>query len=204
MFTGIITQVNPILAIDEFPHGKKLWISHHYPDLQTGESIAINGACLTVTEWNQTQFAVDVSPETLARTNLKDLVLHGRVNCERALRLSDRLGGHFVSGHIDETLEVKAIHQTGDYYALQVSGISRQYLPLIIEKGSIALNGVSLTINQIIANTLHCLLIPHTWHHTNFSTLKTGDSLNVEYDMMAKIIQNQLKKTISHEPIRPD
>ncbi len=199
MFTGIITQVNKILAIDEFPQGKKLLISHHYPDLQIGESIAINGACLTVTEFNPTQFAADVSPETLARTNLKTLVINSSVNCERALRLSDRLGGHFVSGHIDETLEIKAINKIDDYYQLQVTGISKPYLPLIIEKGSIALNGVSLTINEIIANTIHCLLIPHTWQSTNFSTLKAGNRLNVEYDMMAKIIQNQLKKTIENE-----
>ena len=160
-------------------------------DPEEGESIAVNGACLTARDIRGRRFGVDVSPESLARTGLGRLQSGSRVNLERALRLSDRLGGHLVSGHVDAQARVEERRSTGDFtlftFALD-PGLTRY----IIEKGSVALDGVSLTVNSCERGRFAVSIIPHTLQVTTLGRLKPGDQVNVEVDMIGKYVEKML------------
>jgi riboflavin synthase len=192
MFTGFIHHTGKVLQIDTLPHGKRFLIACHYTDLAQGESIAVNGACLTAINCVAQQFYCDVSPETLAVTTIGSLQLGDSVNLERSLRATDRLHGHFVMGHVDQICRVATKEVFTDYTEycfIDTSPNNRQFL---IPKGSIAVNGVSLTLNTIIEAAFKVMLIPETLRNTNLSTLTVGDSVNVEYDYLAKIVRQNL------------
>ena len=165
--------------------------------LNTGESIAVNGVCLTLTESQpkdapNTCLSFFVSQETLARTNLKDLELGSHVNLERALKASDRISGHLVQGHVDGLATFLAAKPVGDAYEIKIN-LPESLLPYIVEKGSIALDGISLTINKLKHTTAFLMIIPHTWKLTNLSNKVIGQDFNVEVDMIAKYVRESLR-----------
>jgi riboflavin synthase len=160
-------------------------------DPEEGESIAVNGVCLTARNIQGNRFVVDVSPESLARTGLGGLRIGDRVNLERALRLSDRLGGHLVSGHIDAQGRVEQRQPSGDFTLFTFSldqGLTRY----IIAKGSIAINGISLTVNSCERDRFFVSIIPHTLAMTTLGALKEGDQVNIEVDMIGKYVEKML------------
>lgn len=199
MFTGIIQAVGKIVqlkALGENPNqGFSLSISPGLLDLEDvliGDSIAVNGVCLTVTSIHDQFFTVDVSPETLKCTWGLDSVGQ-TVNLEKALRLSDRLGGHLVSGHVDAMGEVLQYEARGENYLLTIRS-PKQILRYITRKGSITVNGVSLTVNEINDDEFTINLIPHTLSMTNLSELESGMPVNLETDMLARYVENLLHR----------
>lgn len=156
--------------------------------LETGESVAVNGACLTVLEPSAEGFSADVSPETLERTNLGALKAGDPVNLERALTLSQRLGGHLVSGHVDGVGVIRRLERQGDYHLLEVAAPA-SVTRYCIEKGSIAIDGISLTINEVNGSAIACMIIPHTMEATNLGTRRVGDRVNLEADLIGKYVE---------------
>lgn len=190
MFTGIIEAVGEIKRITPLQKGISLCITSpelDLSDIRVGDSIALNGVCLTVTALEDREFSVDVSRETLNCTEGLDKQ-GGQVNLEKALRLSDRLDGHLVSGHVDGVGEIVKFEQTGESYllAIKAPGLLLKY---IARKGSIAINGVSLTVNRLMGDTFEVNLIPHTLAVTTLADLKTGAKVNLEVDMLARYIE---------------
>ena len=200
MFTGIIQAVGKITHIAPLDDGVSLRIASGQLDLgdvKTGDSIAVNGVCLTVTTIAQCQFSVDVSRETLNCT--VDMDKQGnQVNLEKALRLSDRLGGHLVSGHIDGVGEVITFTPTGESHLL----VLRMPMPLlkyIAKKGSITVNGVSLTVNTVTADQIEINLIPHTISATTLNGLQAGAKVNIEVDMLARYVERLIGNQVNLE-----
>ena len=193
MFTGIIQGLGTLVDKRSAGGGMIFVLEADFEltDPEDGESIAVNGACLTARDIRGRRFGVDVSPESLARTGLGRLQSGSRVNLERALRLSDRLGGHLVSGHVDAQARVEERRSTGDFtlftFALD-PGLTRY----IIEKGSVALDGVSLTVNSCERGRFAVSIIPHTLQVTTLGRLKPGDQVNVEVDMIGKYVEKML------------
>ena len=185
MFTGLIEKTAKIKNISINSQGAKLFFETDFENVKIGDSIAINGVCLTITSIQNNIYSADVMNETLNITNLKLLKTGDIINLERAMKLSDRLDGHIVSGHIDSTATVKNILQEG--FSKKISFECEN--ELIIKKGSIAVNGVSLTVSNIFNYGFEVSLIPETMKNTNLSNLKPGDIVNIEYDMFAKYIQ---------------
>lgn len=189
MFTGIIEAVGEITQITQKPNALGLHIAPgklDMSDVKVGDSISVNGVCLTVTSLESTFFSVDVSDETLNSTHGLNSV-GNYVNLEKAMRLMDRLGGHLVSGHVDGVGEVIKFEQVGENYLLAIK-IPASLLKYIAVKGSITVNGVSLTINRILDDCLEINLIPHTLAETNLKFLKPDERLNLETDMLARYI----------------
>jgi riboflavin synthase len=197
MFTGYIHHTGKILQIDALPHGKRFLIACNYTDLEQGESIAVNGACLTAVNCTPHQFYCDVSPETLAITTADHLKPGDAVNLERSLRANDRLHGHFVMGHVDQVCVVAAKKRFTDYTEYTFDHFAIENKPFLVQKGSIAVNGVSLTLNIITNDSFTVMLIPETLRNTNLSALEVGDSVNIEYDYLAKIVTKP--RNINHE-----
>lgn len=195
MFTGIVEARGEVLGIDAQGAFSRLRIrsSMELADVREGDSISVDGACLTATRINAAtgEFAADVSPETLKVTTLGSLKRGDSVNLEKALMLSDRLGGHLVLGHVDcvgQILE-KQIAGTGFLLGFQVD--SSRYL---IEKGSVAVDGVSLTVNKVLENRFWVMVIPHTGMMTGLTEKKIGDKVNIEYDMIGKYVEKFISK----------
>jgi riboflavin synthase len=191
MFTGIIDHCGKILKIETIPSGIKLKIQTQFKDLELGESIAINGMCLTVTEFDATSFCCDISPESLNVTTSKNFQENQKINLERALQLSSRLGGHLVSGHVDQMCYVKSIRHVDAFIEMIFAGLENEANVLMIKKGSITVNGVSLTINDVSNDGFSVMLIPHTLERTQLADLREKDAVNIEFDMMARIIAEQ-------------
>ncbi len=193
MFTGIVQGIGTITEKRAAGGGMVFGLKAGFDltDPEEGESIAVNGTCLTAREINGRRFLVDVSPETLSRTGLGFLKVGSRVNLERALRLSDRLGGHLVSGHVDALGRVEDRQARGDFTLFTFSldeGLARY----IIEKGSITINGVSLTVNSCNGNRFSVSIIPHTLVVTTLGELKIGDRVNLEVDIIGKYVEKLL------------
>lgn len=189
MFTGIINAVGKVLAVEEGSRERTLLVKTPYADAELGESIATSGVCLTVAEASTNgELRFYASSETCSRTNLGQLTAGSSVNLERALRLADRLSGHIVQGHVDGLAKLIAICPAGDSHELEVE-LPTSMLRYVIEKGSIALDGISLTVNSIQGTRIRLMIIPHTWAHTTLSTKKVGDDFNVELDMVAKYVE---------------
>jgi len=195
VFTGIIQGIGKV--IEKRPAGGGmvfgLEAGFDLTDPEEGESIAVNGTCLTAREIHGRRFLVDVSPESLSRTGLGALKVGSRVNLERALRLSDRLGGHLVSGHVDAVGRVEQRQAAGDFTLFTFSldeGLARY----IIEKGSITVNGVSLTVNSCRGNRFSVSIIPHTLIVTTLGGLKIGDQVNLEVDIIGKYVEKLLSE----------
>lgn len=202
MFTGIITGVGHITSVQSLgqsaSHGKRLGIeapSGYLDDVQPGDSIALNGACMTVIELERSEarFSVDISAESLAKT--AGLSAPGRINLEKALRANDRLGGHLVSGHVDGMGRVSAFSPVGESWQLRVLA-PRALAKYLAYKGSITVNGVSLTVNQVRDQPDGCEisinLIPHTVHNTALGTLAVGAQVNLEIDLIARYVERML------------
>lgn len=193
MFTGLVDHCGVIQSIEKSTKTHQLTIQTTFEDLVLGESIAVDGACLTVTRFENQVFCCEVSPETEKLTVVEDYRSGRQVNLERALRLSDRLGGHFVMGHVDQTARILKKTAFEDYIELVVDVHEKRYL---IPKGSIAINGVSLTLNGVSEDgQVKLMLIPHTLSKTNLAQLSVGDRVNIEFDWLAKIVQHSLTTT---------
>ena len=195
MFSGIIERLGRVRAISPGSGAERLVIDTGFADLGLGESVAVNGVCLTVTEFDATGMAAFfVSPETLARTSLGALAAGGRVNLERAVTPATRLSGHIVQGHVDGVATLAAIEARGDAWSLLLD-LPQPLRRYCVEKGSITLDGISLTINALPPSAvpgqfgLALMIIPHTWEQTNLGTLAPGAILNVEVDVIAKYVE---------------
>ena len=190
MFTGIIEGLGTIDAMRPAGQGKRLTIEADYVLDQTkiGDSIAVNGACLTVVKINAKKFEVDLSPETLAASTFDKAKRGDRVNLERAMRLSDRIDGHLVSGHIDGVGVVKKKAELGNAVIVTISvpGAMSQYM---IHKGSVAIDGISLTINTCDPQSVTVSIIPHTAKITTIGSKQIGDPVNIETDMIGKYVE---------------
>ena len=188
MFTGLVQDVGTVERVLPGPM-TVLWIRTALPasEFALGESISVSGACLTVVERDQDHFRVDAAPETLRRTTLGELRTGSRVNLERALRLSDRLGGHLVLGHVDGVLPLLSKAHEGGSLVLEV-GLTPELAPLFIEKGSVALDGVSLTVNTVAGDRFGVQLIPETESRTTLADRALGERFNVEADVIGKYV----------------
>jgi len=194
MFTGIIEGLGTITKISPSGQGKRFTIGADYPldQTKTGDSIAVSGACLTAVVIKGKDFEVDVSPETLSKTTFGRAKIGDRVNLERALRFSDRIDGHLVSGHIDGTGSVKSIKTLGNaiIFTFDVPEFLSHYM---IRKGSVAVDGISLTINNCNKISFEVSIIPHTAKLTNIGLKKIGDHVNIETDMIGKYVERFVK-----------
>lgn len=194
MFTGLVEDVGTVLRADRRSNALVLAIkpgSIPLAELTVGESICHDGACLTVTDLGRDSYSVLAGTETLERTTLGHLRVGKRVNLERSLRLGDRLGGHWVTGHIDGTGELAARRDLGSNLVLVVRAVPA-LLKYIVEKGSMAIAGVSLTVNAVDAETFSVAIIPHTRDHTTLGDLVIGDRVNLETDILAKHVEKLL------------
>lgn len=186
MFTGIIEALGEIAEIKPTPSGLRLRLATDLAhDLTPGESLAVNGVCLTVVASNGDGTHVDVSPETLRVSSLGSLTRGDVVNLERPLRADSRIGGHFVQGHIDATGTVEELRQDGDFWWLTVK-FPPSLAPQIVRKGSIAVDGISLTVAGVDDRRFDVQIIPFTWQHTNLHKMKVNDSVNLECDVLGK------------------
>ena len=194
MFTGIILGKGTVVEKRSSGSGMifSLESDFNLTDPEEGESIAVNGVCLTAKNISTGRFTVDVSPESLARTNLGKLSVGSTVNLERALRLSDRLGGHMVSGHVDAVSTIMRRRPEGNFVQFTF-GIPPGLGKYIIKKGSIAIDGTSLTVNSCDDTTFSIVVIPHTLEVTLLGTLREGDSVNIEVDLIGKYVEKMLQ-----------
>jgi riboflavin synthase len=195
MFTGLVEDVGAIVSAERRSDAVVLGVRPQHialAELEVGESMCHNGACLTVTEVAADAYRVLAGGETLARTTLGALGVGGRVNLERSLRVGDRLGGHWDTGHIDGTGELVSRTDLGSNLVL-VFGAPRPLLRYVVEKGSIAVAGVSLTINAVDPATFSVAIIPHTRDHTTLGDLAPGDRVNLEVDILAKHVEKLVK-----------
>ncbi len=194
MFTGLIQAVGQILAVDNRGKETRLRIQtdQRLRDFVPGESIAVNGVCLTVETFSDTWFSVYASSETMSLTNLKPLGTGTSVNLERALALGDRLGGHMVSGHVDCVATVKHIESAGESRIYRID-FDPALSPLVIPKGSVALDGISLTVNHCGNGFLEVNIIPATQKETTVSTWAPGSQINLETDIIGKYVRNMTR-----------
>ncbi|WP_251212440.1 riboflavin synthase [Adlercreutzia murintestinalis] len=190
MFTGIVEEVGSVERITPGARSATIALkaSTVVEGTKLGDSISVNGVCLTVTDLSASGFMADAMPETLTRTDLGQLRPGSPVNLERALRLSDRLGGHLVSGHIDGTARIASFAHDDNAVRIRIADAAH-LTPLIVEKGSVALDGISLTVTAVDAATFEVSVIPHTFAHTNLCDKRVGDALNVECDIIGKYIE---------------
>ena len=191
MFTGIVEEVGSVTSISS--NGMTVQAEKVMSDLKQGDSISVNGACLTAVSLSNTEFTVDLSPETMRRTSLGDLTSSGVVNLERALSASDRMGGHIVQGHVDGTGRITSTKEDGDSIVIRVRAPSR-LMPYIVEKGFIAVDGISLTVVKVGTSSFTLAVIPYTLRNTNLETLSVGARVNLEADILAKYVENLLKR----------
>ncbi len=186
MFTGIVEEVGTVQTSD---HGRLTIAAHTVmPTLELGGSISVNGACLTVTKLEPYAFTVDVVPETLRRTNLGDLSINSPVNLERPLRADGRLDGHIVQGHVDGTGTISEISADGEALMVRMD-VPPQVARYVVEKGFIAVDGVSLTVVHCDETGFSVTVIPHTRDHTIFGSRSVGDAVNIEIDILAKYVE---------------
>lgn len=193
MFSGIIERLAPVQSAVLTDNRLILTLATGYGDLELGESIAVNGVCLTVVEFDTAGVAqFFVSAETIARSNLGTLAAGGFANLERSVSLATRLSGHLVQGHVDGKARLLAATASDGAYLLELA-LPRETSRYCVEKGSIALNGISLTLNAVEDapehSTIRITIIPHTWEHTNLQHLTIGSEVNVEVDVMAKYVE---------------
>lgn len=197
MFTGIVQKVSKVLSLEpSSSESFKLTISQPFSmsdPIHLGESIANNGVCLTVTDFDPNQIRFDLAPETLRCTSLGRLKAGSLVNLERSLRMGDRLSGHWVQGHVDgvaRVIDLNRVVSETEYYDLGIEFQNSDLLKYCVKKGSISLDGISLTIHDIRQNHLFFQIIPHTWSHTALPDIKVGDLVNIEVDILAKYAEN--------------
>ena len=189
MFTGLIEDVGEVVGIEALAQGSRLTIraEQAIEGLTLGESIAVDGVCLTALEVQKDRFSADISPETIARTNLSFYGIGTPVNLERSLAVGQRLGGHFVQGHVDGIARARDEVQEGEFLRMSFS-IPPGLRPFLVEKGSVALNGVSLTVASLGENEFDVALVPHTLERTNLVTEGRAEVFNMEVDILGKYV----------------
>ena len=197
MFTGLIRDIGEIIDIQKPAGGDmlaRIRTTLDPKDLSLGASIACSGVCLTVIKYEEGIFDVQASSETLSKTKLDTWQIGTKINLEPSLRMGDDLGGHFVFGHVDGLAEVISIEQSGESY-LMVIKPPPHLMKYMAVKGSVALDGTSLTVNKVNDDNFEIMIIPHTWDNTTFAYLRTGDQLHVEIDMLARYVERLTGKT---------
>jgi riboflavin synthase len=189
MFTGIVQTLGDVHAVSRTRDGATLELCPRTPfeAVELGESIAVNGVCLTVIATSGARFTAEVSRETLARTSLTALSVGATVNLERALRLMDRLGGHLMQGHVDGLVTLQDVRASGEHYELSFEKPAGADA-MLVEKGSVALDGVSLTVARDLTSTFTVAMLRYTWDNTTFSRCRIGDRVNVAWDVIAKYV----------------
>lgn len=197
MFTGLIETVCTVKSTRHLGDSLQLTVDlgNLAADTKTGDSIAINGVCLTITSLTGNLATFDVSSETLSKSNIASLKPSSQVNTERALKPQDRFGGHFVLGHIDNTAKILSIENKGQFHLIKLTA-NDEILGQLIPKGSVAIDGISLTIAELNQKSFTIAIIPKTWEKTNLSTLKTGDKVNIEIDIITKAVKKQLEQIL--------
>lgn len=212
MFTGIVEEMGTVVQITRGAYSGRILIEAKkiLEDCKIGDSIAISGACLTVIEVDANNFVVDVSPETLRRTNLGELKRGDKVNLERSLRLQDRLGGHIVLGHVDEVGAISRLQSEDSATLMQVT-VSSEAMRYIALKGSVCVDGVSLTVANLFtsftdalglqsANAFEVSLIPYTKRVTTLGMKKVNDKVNIEVDILSRYVERYVERLLSREP----
>lgn len=201
MFTGIIETIGTLAGVRPTGSGSRMEIlaDMDLSSTKIGDSIAVNGACLTAVELSGARFAVDVSPETMTRSTLGNIKPGTRVNLERAMRLTDRLDGHLVSGHIDGQGEIKYIRNHGNILVIGFM-VDKALSRYMIQKGSIAVDGISLTINTCEENGFEVTIIPHTATITTLGFRKPGDRVNIETDIIGKYVEKFVTGNAAEKP----
>ena len=195
MFTGIIEEVGEIAGVDDTSEFRTIRVRANgiLEGASAGASIAVNGVCLTVRQHDKGSFTAELSRETLDRTSLKELGAGSIVNLERPMRADGRFGGHMVQGHVDGVGRIRKFSRDGDNWTLQIEfpGPALRY---IVEKGSIAVDGISLTVAAVKAPVLDVAIIPHTFENTNLKRAAAGDMVNLEFDIIAKYVERMLNR----------
>ena len=201
MFTGIIEEVGKVLNLTPSGSGVRLTIAatKMLDDIEIGASIAVNGCCLTVTDYGDNWWSADAVPETMDRTSLGSLTQQSLVNLERPVQPSGRLGGHIVQGHVDSTTQIMNIESEDDGSYKYTFDLDDSWSRYICEKGSIAIDGISLTVANVDDTSFSIAIIPHTWEVTNLSNKAAGDSVNIEVDVLAKYVERQRIHTTEKE-----
>jgi riboflavin synthase len=191
MFTGLVTALGTVRSVRPRGTGRELWIEAPYSDLSVGESVACDGICLTVEKAGLGAFQVAAGEETLRRTTVAELSPGSRIHLERALQLTDRLGGHIVQGHVDGIGTVVVVDRRPEFVEIKVE-IPESLIQLFVEKGSVCIDGVSLTVNHVEASTFSVGIIPHTSAVTKLGQYAAGQRVNIETDVLAKMVQRML------------
>jgi riboflavin synthase len=198
MFTGLIEAQGRVKSLKSTSQHLHLILEHPFLNLEIGESIAVNGVCLTAMPLDEHTVAFDISSETLSKTYFEDLKLDEEVNLERAVQSNSRMGGHYVTGHIDMKAYVIGFEHQENYVKLSVGGFNPGQMLYLIPKGSITINGVSLTINSVLENGIELMLVPHTLECTSLKYVKPGQAVNIEFDYLTRIIAHQLQYFLQH------
>ena len=202
MFTGLIEEKGKLINKIKTGEGLKLVLSAKkvFDDLNIGSSISVNGVCLTVVELDKDSFAVDTIEETLKKTNLGRLNVNDFVNLERPLKADARLGGHFVLGHVDTTGKVESVKELSNSHFMTIS-FPVNFQKYLIYVGSVAIDGVSMTVAEVNNNFFSVGIIPHTWIETVFSNKKPGDSVNLEFDVLGKYVEKIMEGKAENIPL---
>lgn len=195
MFTGIIEDTGTVTRIESEGLNRHFWLDSGFTgELKIDQSVAHNGVCLTVVEITGNQYKVTAIDETLKRSNLGKIQAGDEVNLERCMRLNERLDGHIVQGHVDQTGTLKSIENFQGSYLLSFGYDEKSTGNVTVEKGSICVNGISLTVVGSSAGNFSVAVIPYTWEHTNLKSLKEGDVVNLEFDIIGKYVQRLMNK----------
>ncbi len=194
MFTGLIEELGTIVSVDSLIDGARISIAATViaSDLSNGDSIAVNGVCLTALDSGRDGFSADLSPETLDRTTLGNLSAGSRVNLERSVTPATRLGGHIVQGHVDGRGKLISAAAEGDFWTVRV-GFPVHLARYFVEKGSVTIEGISLTVAALGDGWFDIAIIPKTWEMTNLSYLKPNDDINIEVDVIAKYVERMMQ-----------
>jgi riboflavin synthase len=195
MFTGLIEEIGRVVALRAKGPARQLQIAapRVAGEIQVGDSVAVNGCCLTVASHRDNELTFDLLDETLDRTNLKSLKRDSPVNLERALAANARLGGHFVQGHVDCAVPILALEEDGADQRMEIE-LPAEFAPYVACKGSIALNGISLTVATVSEKSFGVWIIPHTKAQTNLATTQRDDLVNLEFDLLAKYVERMLDR----------
>jgi riboflavin synthase len=196
MFTGIIEELGTLQRLERGSNSCQIAIqaAKVLEDVKLGDSIAINGVCLTVTSFDKEHFTADMMAETLAKTNLKDLVSGQRINLERASRLGDRMGGHLVQGHVDAVGTIVELQKVDIATVLRIKA-PEDILRYLVPKGSVAIDGISLTVVAVLSDGFTVSIIPHTSKMTTLGFKKTGDTVNLEADIIGRYVEKLLQRS---------
>lgn len=205
MFTGLIEEVGTIAAVEAFEGGSRFAVnaSHILAGMALGDSVAVDGACMTVISFGAKGFSFEASPESLSKTNFSSFVPGKKVNLERPLTPTSRIGGHYVTGHVDGLARIVSVQPEGNSFIYTFDVPQPELAELLIPKGSVAILGISLTVNTVSENRFSVAIIPHTRAHTNLSDYDIGDMVNIETDLLGKYVRRLMSGQPAQDSISP-